>query len=174
MRSRTLAAILAVFVSVSGAHAQSAEFSMEQLYLECLEGKCVQAAGGILRELRRESDNSDFLSAQYGYVALAAFQAARASDARQNHVQAAAVLRGLARLTTQEAQGAIFGEVGQAILRGNVEIFDQENPFVASPSTQPPNDARIQAAARRDALVKRLRERRSAWLDRLRARQGRG
>jgi len=174
MKKPILNAVAALALSASSAQAQGAGFAMEQLYYQCLEGKCLRAAGGIVRDLRRESDNQEFLNSQYGLVALAAFQAARKSDGRQNLVQVAAVLRGLARLSTQATQRATFAEVSREILRGNVEIFDQENPFVASPSSAPQNDARLRAAARREALVNRLRERRADLLKRLRERRERG
>ncbi len=173
MRCRLLALALFVTMIAAPAHAEGPEFEMREFYGACLEGKCMKAAQFVLRNLRKESEEPEFLNAQYGYVALAAFQAARRTDSRRDMVQVAAVLRGLARLSTIENQSNAFGRVSRAILSGDRDIFEYENPFVASPTGGAQDNRRKVAQLRRAQVVRELRERRRAALERLRQRRQR-
>ena len=169
MRRILIVVIAALSVGAGTATAQSPSFQMGSLIEACSRGNCVRAAAGVVRELRRDTHSGEALDAQFGYVALAVYHAARSSEDRRNIAQVAVVLRGLSRLSTQDQQKSIFRDVSRALLRGDREIFEHENPFAASPSVQRPADRRKITQARRAALVSALNARRA---ERLRLQNG--
>ncbi len=145
--------------SAEGQESAGPGFHMENLYRACLRGRCLQASREVVQGLQMDYSSQEQLNAQFGYVALAVFQSARNSDRRRTQAQVAAVLSGLSRLSTQDTQSNIFREVAQALIRGKTDVFDQENPFHASPTGDHASDRRRANQARRDALLEAIRQR---------------
>lgn len=113
--------------------AQTAQFDESGLQAACTNGQCVQATVSVLSAIVAQGLRGDSLNSQIGIVAAVLFAAAK--DAPPQHFeQIAQALALLAEASSDGAQKQSILLLARQIGAGDIELFDLEAPFAASPA----------------------------------------
>ncbi len=136
VRSRLVAALFAACLGLAAGAptaAQPALFDPSALESGCIRGQCLAATRASLSQLEVHRLPEAELNSQLGVIAAILYEAARqAPPEAQGQIAQALLL--LARISTDETQRRSLLLLARQVADGEIDLFDLQTPFAASPA----------------------------------------